>query len=256
MAHLTIEYYSEALCRPVTFRMILPGDRPHPDAVKRPTRTLLLLHGYTGAAENWVPEYLTEKYNFAIVMPSGENSFWLDREATGSKFCTFVGQELIGCLRRTFSLATRREETYVMGLSMGGFGALHTGFAWPENFGKVCAMSPAMIVHDVAKMKPGDGTHLANYAYYRECFGDPEKVLESDANPETLVLRCLAEGKPLPEIHMCCGTEDFLLEGVRQTDQFLTAHGVPHIYFEAPGAHTMEFWQTHMMRMIEWMMAD
>ena len=174
MAHLTIEYYSEALCRPVTFRMILPGDRPHPDAVKRPTRTLLLLHGYTGAAENWVPEYLTEKYNFAIVMPSGENSFWLDGEATGRKFCTFVGQELIGCLRRTFSLATRREETYVMGLSMGGFGALHTGYAWPENFGKVCAMSPAMIVHDVAKMKPGDGTHLANYAYYRECFGDPE----------------------------------------------------------------------------------
>lgn len=58
--------------------MFLPNDIrediPHEDTVysRRQMKTLFLLHGYTGCAENWVPEYLAEKYNFAIVMPNGK----------------------------------------------------------------------------------------------------------------------------------------------------------------------------------------
>lgn len=154
---------------------------------KRRMKTLFLLHGYTGAAYNWVPEYLAEKYNFAIVMPNGENSFWLDGLSTGRKFCTFVGEELVGYVRKTFGLAMDAQETYIMGFSMGGFGALHTAFAYPENFGKVGALSSALIVHEIAHMKEGGDNGVANYDYYHECFGDLEVVEESDNNPETLI---------------------------------------------------------------------
>jgi hypothetical protein len=53
-------------------------------AAPKPMSTLFLLHGYTGKAGNWVPEGLPEKYNFAIVMPTAENSFYLNGEATGT----------------------------------------------------------------------------------------------------------------------------------------------------------------------------
>ena len=105
--------------------MYLPNDIrediSHEDTVysRRQMKTLFLLHGYTGCAENWVPEYLAEKYNFAIVMPNGENSFWLDGISTGHQFCTFVGIELINYIRKTFGLAMNADETYIMGMSMG-----------------------------------------------------------------------------------------------------------------------------------------
>ena len=84
-----------------------------------------------------MPEYLSDKYNFAVVIPSGENSFWLDGRSTGHQFCKFVGEELVDYVRRVFRLAKDGSETYIMGLSMGGFGALHTAFAYPETLARL-----------------------------------------------------------------------------------------------------------------------
>ena len=135
MARLQIEYYSNALRRTTTFEMLIPNDfregtPPEKDAPhSRPMSTLFLLHGYTGKAGNWVPEGLPEKYNFAIVMPTAENSFYLDGEATGTCYQTMVGEELVDYVRKTFRLANGPEDTCIAGLSMGGFGALHPGLA-------------------------------------------------------------------------------------------------------------------------------
>ena len=78
MAYFRIEYYSKALCRETSFEVLIPND-PRNDAPQmpeeKPMKTLFLLHGYTGKAGNYVPYELPEKYNFAIVMPSAENSF-------------------------------------------------------------------------------------------------------------------------------------------------------------------------------------
>lgn len=248
MANLTVRFFSNCLRRYTTFQMFIPNDKRDdcpPDETKygkRETKTLFLLHGYTGDAGNWVPEYLAEKYNFAIVTPSGENSFWLDGISTGHQFCKFLGEELINYVRKTFGLARKREDTYIMGMSMGGFGALHTALYYPEVFGKTVGLSSALIVHEVANMREGVGNGVANYEYYRECFGEPSKVLESRNNPETLVKLIKSEGKEMPEIFISCGTEDFLIENNRQFHAFLESEGVKHIYNEESGIHDMVFW--------------
>ena len=249
MADLTIRFYSDVLKRDVSFLMQIPNDirRDYPrEDLKRdgkPMKALFLLHGYTGSAFNWVPGNLAEQYNFAVIIPSGENSFWIDGPATGRQFATFLGVELLNYVRNTFHLAMTAEDTYIMGFSMGGFGALHTGFAYPEKFGKVIALSSALIHNEVAKMKEGEGNPVANYDYYRMCFGDPAKLPESDNNPEYLMKKQLAAGKKLPDIFMACGTEDFLLEPNRAFHKFLESEGVKHTYEEGPGIHDMRFWQ-------------
>ena len=53
---------------------------------------------------------------------------------------------------RTFGLQISAENTGIMGLSMGGFGAIHTALAYPDRFWKIGAMSSALIVHEVAGM--------------------------------------------------------------------------------------------------------
>jgi S-formylglutathione hydrolase FrmB len=261
MARLQIEYFSNALHRTTSFEMMIPNDSradlpwENSVAASRPMSTLFLLHGYTGKAGNWVPEGLPEKYNFAIVMPTAENSFYLDGEATGSAYQTMVGVELVDYVRKTFGQAAGPDDTYIAGLSMGGFGALHTGLAYPDRFGKIGALSSALIVHEIAHMQPGSGNPVANYAYYRSCFGDPATVLERDVNPEVLAHRLKASGAKIPEIYMCCGTEDFLLENNRQMHRFLESEGIPHEYHESAGNHDMVFWHEYIAKIVEWMFA-
>ena len=251
VANLTIRLFSPSLERHISFEMMIPGENEADS--KRPMKTVFLLHGYSSGAWNWIPEELAQKYGFTVVIPNGENSFWLDGISTGHKFCTLIGEELPRYLRKTFGLANSADDTYIMGLSMGGFGALHTALRYPGQFGKAGAMSSALIVHEVAGMKPGSNSGKANYEYYRECFGEPEKVLESDNNPETLALRLKAEGKKLPDIYMCCGTEDFLLVNNRQMHAFLTEHDIPHEYHESAGNHDMTFWNEYTAKIIKWM---
>lgn len=261
MAFITVKFNSDCLRRPVSFELTLPNDprkdipweenNPHKE---RPTKTLFLLHGYYGCAGSWVPEYLAEHYNIAVVSPNGENGFWLDGLSTGHKYGTFLGEELPEYLQKTFGLANSAEDTYIMGLSMGGFGSLRNGLAYPEHFGKIGAMSSALIVHEVAGMQPGGGNMVANYDYYRECFGDPAEVLASENNPETLAVKLLEEGKKLPDIYMCCGTEDFLLENNRELHRFFEEHGVPHEYHESAGTHDMRFWGEYTEKILKWML--
>ena len=256
MAYFRIEYYSRALHRETSFEVLIPNDyregMPGPPE-DRPMRTLFLLHGYTGKAGNYVPFELPMKYHFAIVMPSAENSFYLNGLSTGHAFQTLVGEELVDYVRKTFRLAMNPEDTCIAGLSMGGFGALHTGLAYPRTFSKIGAMSSAFIVHEVAKMQPGHGNDVANYDFYRECFGEPSLVEESDNNPETLVRKLKAAGEKIPEIYLACGTEDFLIENNREMHRFLEAEGVPHEYHEAPGTHDMVFWTEHIQKIVRWM---
>ena len=254
MAYFRIEYYSRALHRETSFEVLIPNDpREGAPEPAEPMRTLFLLHGYTGKAGNFIPFEMPAQYNFAVVMPSAENSFYLNGLCTGHAFQTLVGEELVDYVRKTFRLALKPEDTGIAGLSMGGFGALHTGLAYPHTFGKIGAMSSALIHHEVAQMKPGGGNSVANYEYYRECFGEPSLLLESNNNPETLIRKLKAAGEKIPEIYMACGTEDFLIEPNRAMHRFLEEEGIPHEYHEAPGIHDMNFWSEHIQHIVRWM---
>lgn len=251
MADLSIRFFSNCLKRTVEFKMFLPNDKrndiPWEDEkhVKGDMKTILLLHGYTGDGDIWVNREQAASLNIAVVAPSGDNSFWLDGEATGRQYASYIGVELIRYVRDTFGIAMTPDKTGVMGLSMGGFGALHTALMFPETFGVCAALSSALIHNEVAKMKEGEGNSVANYAYYRECFGDPTKLHESDNNPEVLAKKLKAEGKKIPKIFMACGTEDFLLEPNRAFDKFLTDTGIDHVYEESEGIHDMKFWSKY-----------
>ena len=183
--------------------MLIPNDFPADipweknSARSRPMSTLFLLHGYTGKAGNWVPEGLPEKYNFAIVMPTAENSFYLNGEATGSAYQTMVGEELVDYVRKTFHLANSPEDTCIAGLSMGGFGALHTGLAYPDRFGKIGALSSALIVREVATMKPGGGYPVAGGAEVGEGVGD-DAPAEGVSDEDEGVAAAGGEGPDVP----------------------------------------------------------
>lgn len=259
MAIATVEFFSECLRRCVNIKVILPNDvvGASEEENAKPFRTLLLLNGYTQQNTEWIYNSqiveLAGKYHLCVIMPSGENSFYLDGEATGRQYGTFVGKELLSYVRKTFRVSEKREDTFVGGISMGGFGALHTGLQFPEIYGRLFAFSSALIQHEVEEMKPEKGNEIANYEYYKLMFGEPSLLKNSENNPEVLIRKCQEQKIELPEIYMVCGTEDFLLEPNRRFESFLTSQKVEHIYYESAGEHNFGFWNQYLEPALKWL---
>ena len=263
MATGTLRYYSQAQGGQVNIRFVIPrdmpefmmGENPH---YKRPMKTLYLLHGYSGNESDWqyngVAEDIASNYNLAVIMITAGNNFYLDRKATGCQYGTFAGKEVVDFTRKMFGLSDKREDTLIGGLSMGGFGALHTGLAYPETFGGIIALSSALIIHELPTIKPGMSNAVANYEYYHEVFGDLESVEESDANPEYLFKKLKSEGKRIPSIYMAVGTEDFLYENNQITRKFFEENGADLKYEEGPGIHDWKFWNQYIMSGLDWML--
>ena len=265
MALITLQFQSTSLCRPARVQVLLPNDIPEEMArenehYKRPAKTLVLLHGYAGSCDDWLTggrvQEISGKYNLAIVMPSGENSFYLDQKGTGRAYGTLVGKELIEYLRKTFGIAMSAADTFIGGLSMGGFGALHTGLLYPENYSGIIALSSALIAREVMNMKEGEGNGVADYDYYRTTFGEPAELETSENNPEYVVKKRLERGESIQPIFMACGTEDFLLAKNRQFRDFLKEQGVDVDYHESPGIHDWRFWNECLEPGVMWMLGE
>ena len=154
MATGRLRFYSISQMGQVNISYVIPNDIPPimvegNEHFKRPMKTLYLLHGFSGNESDWeyngVAEDIAGKYNLAVIMITGGNNFYLDRKATGCQYGTFAGEEVVNYTRKLFGLSEKREDTLIGGLSMGGFGALHTGLRYPDTFGKIGAMSSALI---------------------------------------------------------------------------------------------------------------
>ena len=148
----------------------------------------------------------------------------------------------------------KKEDTLIGGVSMGGFGALHTGLAYPERFSGVMALSSALIIHQLKEMKPDMPATMANYEYYVETFGDLLKAEDSDYNPEVLFKKNKEKGIANPKIYMACGAQDFLLEPNHQMRDFLKEEKADFTYEEEDGVHDWSFWTPHAYKGIEYLL--
>ena len=249
MATVSVEFFSDCLKGFTDFKLILPNDLPpfilgsNPH-FNRPMKTLILLHGYSGSNTDWIYNTriseLAGRYNLAVVCPQGGNSFYLDGPETGRQYASFIGRELPAYVSKTFGLSPAGEDVFIGGFSMGGFGAIHTALAFPEQFSKVLSFSAALIHRNVMAMAPGMQDGVANYEYYKLMFGEPSALAESVNNPEYLAARLKAAGRQLPELFMSIGTEDFLYEDNKKFRAFLTEQGIPFTYEEAGGMHNFD----------------
>lgn len=260
MAIIEVNFISKCLMRTVTFNAIIPVDKFGPqagNAEQKPLKTLYLLHGIFGNYTDWVNgtriQAWAEANDLAVIMPSGENRFYLDDEKSGELYGEFIGKELVEFTRKLFPLSDKREDTFIAGLSMGGYGAIRNGLKYAENFGCVIGLSAAL-VHDTWKDADNSApifTFRRNY--YEAIFGEYDKVKGSDKDPKVLLLKLKEEGRPVPKMYLCCGTEDGLVTANRDFRDFLNENGVDLTYVEGPGKHDWVFWDTYIKKVLDWL---
>ena len=235
MAVFRIAFASETLFRTVNLNVIVPVETYGRTDVKKPEKfkTLYLLHGFGGSQDDWMDysnlRAISEKYNLAIVLPSGENSFYENMNSIAGHYSDFTGKEIVDFTRRMFPLSERREDTYIGGLSMGGFGALRLGSLYHETFGKLFTLSGAFIIDNISGQKAGYSDSIADYDYYVRTFGDLDCLKDSEKDPMYCVKKAVLQ-KNMPEVYQAVGTEDFLIEENRMMKKRLEKEGVKVTY--------------------------
>ena len=244
MALLQVEFRSQALQRSVPLQVILPVENQN---APQKFKTLYLLHGLHGSCVDWVANTRIRRWaqaqDLAVVMPSGDNSFYVDRPLSGNCYGEFIGRELVEVTRRMFPLSDRREDTFIGGLSMGGFGALRNGLKYRDNFGAVISLSGAVDIFNMP-MTPEEE------AFGEAIFGTG--AVASDKNPRVLIK--LLKGKAdLPRIYLCCGTEDPLLPQSRAIRELLEDAGFDVTYEEGPGKHDWDYWDANIQKVLSWL---
>ena len=257
MALIQVNYLSRALFRTVPLNVILPADKinymtgEYLDSNGQKFKTLYLLHGLLGNYTDWVTgtriQRWAEERNLAVVMPSGDNSFYFNGRMPMDDYETFIGKELPEVTRRMFPLSDKREDTFIAGLSMGGYGAFRNGIVFSDTFGYVGEFSGAM--HLFEKKEADKGVS----EFDKKLFEDPEAAGKTNLNPEVAFDEMIAEGRPVPKFYMSCGTLDPLYQANVDMRDFIISKGVDVTWDEEERAHDWDFWDSQILKYLNWL---
>ncbi|MBQ8304847.1 MAG: acetylesterase [Blautia sp.] len=252
MALLQVNYLSKALFRTVPVNVILPVDRFDADrncylnGKDRKYKTLYLLHGLLGNYTDWVSrtriQMWAEKKNLAVVMPSGDNAFYFNSRTPWNDYGTFIGEELVEITRRMFPLSEKREDTFIAGLSMGGFGALRNGIVYSETFSHVAGLSSALHIFEDTSEEANNGL-----------FDDKEAAAATDKNPWVAVEEMLTEKRRTPKFYMACGTRDDLMPVSVAFRDLLREKGMEVTWDEEDYGHDWDFWDSQIRKVLDWL---
>ena len=232
MALLRVEYTSKALEMMTSFQVVLPdeGDLSQ-------VKVIYLLHGLTDNCTGWTRYSSCERYarlrGVALVIPEVQRSFYIDG-VYGLKYFTYVSQELPQVCRRMFGLSADRDKNYVMGLSMGGYGALKCALTYPENYAGCGSFSG---VTDLEAFMSRQAVPMHSWEF-TALLGPEQQV-----GPENDLSYLAKQVQDPPPIYISCGEQDPHYPMNCEFAELLTELGIAHRYDHRKGVHSWDFWE-------------
>jgi len=251
MAFLQVQFFSRVLNVASTVNVILPeaaqGIGVAAAGEKALPKVLYLLHGLSDDHSIWMRRTSVERYaaahNLAVIMPAVYHSFYCN-EVHGGRYWDYVSEELPAAVRQFFRLSDKPEDTYVAGLSMGGYGAMRLALTYPERFAAAASFSGAVDMTSLFIRHDADG--LAD-----RIFGENRNL--SGTEVDLMHLMEKNAGAPhRPRLYVSCGTKDFLYESHQAFVPRLQENGWDVVRYDEPDAvHEWGFWDREIRKFIE-----
>ncbi|AOW09622.1 alpha/beta hydrolase [Flavobacterium gilvum] len=241
----TLQIPSVAMNKTYRANVVLPNSYAK-SKVRYPV--LYLLHGAYGHFSDWLSNTpnkntvkdLADQYNIIIVMPEGETySFYLDSPVNkGSQFETYITEEVVQKIDKTYRTINQKKGRVITGLSMGGHGALYLSAKHPDLFCAAGSMSGAVDMGTMLNRQSNDQV----VKLMQSVFGDQSNNPDLYAQNAVIGMVDKIKVNKLALI-IDCGVDDFLIEPNRELHRRLVYGKVAHDYIERPGSHTWEYWE-------------
>jgi S-formylglutathione hydrolase FrmB len=238
-------FASAALGRDVAYVVDLPPS--YDAAAPRKYPVVYALHGLFEGSGFWEARGLAAILaglrasgslpEFLVVAVDGGNSFFVN--AKGGRYEDLVTQDLVAHVEATYRVVSGRAGRAILGISMGGYGALHIAFDHPALVAAVATHS-AMLLETIPSAD--QGARRGQMAAFHQVFGDPIDTALWSANDPLALARKL-DAKAAPALFLDCGAEDRygLASGHRELHRILEERGVAHSLELPPGDHGYEF---------------
>lgn len=244
-------FYSESLRKCVSVNVIVPQNSKSNIGVqnlqsdKKLFPVIYLLHGLSDDHSIWMRrtsiELFASAYECIIVMPDGGRSFYRNM-ASGALYKDFITKDLPDFIESTFPAERNRENRFICGLSMGGYGALAIGLEMPDRYAKIAAFSSVADIQYFSKnLSPVEKKSI---------FGECENLCGTENDLFKLAEKTV-KSELRPDIFLACGTEDFLYDCNIRFRNHLNSIGYSHKYIETPGVHNWVFWNEQIQNALE-----
>ncbi|GGM19504.1 esterase [Paraliobacillus quinghaiensis] len=259
MARITCDFFSEVLMLNTSMTVILPEQTSNQIGMQNNKRqdqkhpTLYLLHGLSDDHTIWSRRTSIERYvaelGIAVVMPDVDHSFYTDMKY-GKNYWTFITEELPKVARSFFPLSDKREDNFVAGLSMGGYGALKWALNKPDQFAAAATLSGALDImsHVKNKQDPNDPIVKTLYNVYGE-----QDLTNTMHDVLSLVKKNDRSDGPKPKIYQACGTEDFLYEENVTFKNICDHTNLDVVTIFDKGTHEWGYWDHHIQQVLNWL---
>lgn len=259
---------SKFLKAPVRYCAFLP---PHDDAsipAKNPSSrivrrypVLYYLHGLGDNEQSLVNsggwnliQDLREQHkigDFIIVAPEGDRTFYVNSRDGRTPYSDFFIRELMPAIGRRYRVLDSPRG--IMGISMGGYGALRFAFAYPKLFTSVSAQSAALMPESPKDLNMAMNSGLGQAALLGDVFGNPIDLAFWRQNSPFALAR---ENRALIaklKIYFDCGSEDEygFDRGASALHQELVAEKIKHEFHLYPGGHNLVFFLQHLRQSVE-----
>lgn len=248
-----VNFFSKTLLNHVDVDILIPNlpdnDCLHADYDQiyvegRRWPCLYLLHGALDDHSCWLRhtavERLAEEAGIAVVMPSGQNGFCTNARY-GLDYFSFITEELPRMVCGTFPISSRREDTYIAGPSMGGYGATKCALRCPEQYAAFADLSGAV---DPITLEPR--MKAMGFGFFRyDLIWDGVANLKDTPDDVYYLARQLASAPVKPEGCIYCGLEDTANYdmNVRLADT-LRENGFTVSFTDGHGLHDWAYWDT------------
>jgi S-formylglutathione hydrolase FrmB len=248
---------SEALGREVSYVVDVPPSYDGSGSRRFPV--VYALHGLFEGPGFWEQRGLADILarlresgavpDFLVVAPDGGNSFFVNSPM--GRYEDMVTKDLVGHVESAYRVVPGRRGRALLGVSMGGYAALHVAFDQPGLFAAVATHS-AMLLERIPSAEQGAGRwHMAAF---NKVFGDPiDPVLWAENDP--LAWARKVDPKAVPPLYLDCGAEDRfgLANGHRELQRVLDERGITHAFELPPGDHGYEFVRARLERSLRFL---
>jgi len=240
MAFIQLAVHSHQLQVGVNVNVIMPEGR------KKPPKVLYLLHGLSDDHTIWMRRSGIDRYapgyNVAVIMPAVGRSFYTDQKV-GYNYYSYVAEELPSIIENMFNVSTKREDTFVAGLSMGGYGAMKLALANPDKFSKAASFSGCLDIASAFKNGFPEQEMINNFG--KDGPQGVDDVMD--------LLEKTAKNPNRPQLYQACGTNDFLYKQNLAFKAKALELGYDLTYTEEPETHNWGYWDRQIDKALMWM---